>query len=496
MTSKGSEPAEPSSSDARGAEIRGKAAAGIAWVAGADAVIKSFALLGNIAFARLLAPEEFGLVAFGLTILMFGELLSDGGLGAGLIRRPEDPEEEELRVLLGYQLVLSIGLAVLIALIAAPLGRVGGVTAVMMIALPLLSFRTPTLILLERKLEFRAVAAAETVEQIAYYTWGITLVALGAGVWGLATASIIKTLTGTAMILRASPVPSLGPRYSWQRLRPLLGFGIKFQAVVLVNAVGIQLLNVGVAVVSGLAALGVWVLAWRILQVPFLLFGALWRVSYPAAAQLLSAGEDAKRIIERGVSLAAVSTGFILVTLMGVLSPLVPLIFGEQWGDVTTILPPILFALQLSGPISVATAGYLYAIGDVNAVLRAATVTSLVWLVVALPLIGPLGPLAIGLGGMISSILEAVVFTRATRRHAGTTLFRHVIGPWIAATLAGGAAWFVSRSVGHGLVAAALGATVGLIAYAVPNLVFGGEQMRALLVIAARLRRSGESESA
>jgi hypothetical protein len=46
---------------------------------------------------------------------MFVQLLSDGGLGVGLIRRPEAPQIEDLRVLLGYQIVLTVTLAAAIA---------------------------------------------------------------------------------------------------------------------------------------------------------------------------------------------------------------------------------------------------------------------------------------------------------------------------------------------------------------------------------------------
>src|SRR5271157_2670930 len=69
-------------------ELRGKAQSAVAVVASRNIVIKVVALLGNVVFARLLSPSDFGMVAFGLTVLAFAELLSDGGLGVGLIRRP------------------------------------------------------------------------------------------------------------------------------------------------------------------------------------------------------------------------------------------------------------------------------------------------------------------------------------------------------------------------------------------------------------------------
>ena len=212
-------------------ELRSRALSAVAMVAGRNVAIKIVALAGNVVFARLLAPSAMGTVAFGLTMLMLVQLLSDGGLGVGLIRRPEEPALEDLRVLLGYQLALTLLLACVIAAVSAPLGRVGEITAVMMIGLPLLAFRAPSSIVYERNLDYRPLLTVEVLEELTYYTWGVSTVLLGAGVWGLASASIAKALVGTVVMLVISPVGRLKPAYSWRRLRPMLGFGLKFQAV-------------------------------------------------------------------------------------------------------------------------------------------------------------------------------------------------------------------------------------------------------------------------
>lgn len=477
-------------------EIRTRAATGVAWVAGGNMVIKAMALLGNVALARLLVPSQFGLVAFGLTVLAFGEILSDGGLGAGLIRRKTPPKIEELRVLLGYQLIFTLVLSVGIASVAATLGETGSVTAVMMTALPLFAFRTPTLIVLERRLNFSPLIKAEAIEQLAYYAWGVALVALGAGVWGLATASIVKAIAGTAAMLRVSPVARLTPQYSWQRLRPMLGFGMTFQAVILVNAVRSLLLNIAVALVAGLATLGIWTLAWRLLQVPFLLFGPLWRVSYPASAQFLASGRSAGPVVERSAGLVAVATGFMLAPLAGAVSPAIPAVFGEQWSDVTSILLPIFFAIQVGGPVSVATAGYLYAVGNAAVVLRVAILVTVAWLLVSVPLLGPLGPAALGLGGMVASLLEAYSLSRSTRRHTGARFLKPILTPWMAATIAGFSACAVSRAVDHGILAAALGAGVGLGLYAIPIMLLRGDAVKSIVRLTSEiLRRRGAADA-
>jgi O-antigen/teichoic acid export membrane protein len=473
------------------AEIRSKALSAVALVAGREAMVKVAALLGNIAFARLLSPANFGMVAFGLAALFFVQLLSDGGLGVGLIRRPEEPHPEDLRVLLGYQLILTTILAIAVAAAAAPFGRTGLVTALMMPALPLLAFRAPSSIVFERNLNYAPLVRVEIVEQLSYYVWGILSLLLGAGVWGLASASVVKALVGTLAMLRVSPVARLTPSFTWRRLKPMLGFGVKFQAVQLVNTGGFQLLNFGVAGIGGLAVLGLWTLAWRLGQIPYLLFGALWRVSYPAAAQLLSAGESGRQMIERGLGLAAVGTGAILAPVTGSVSPLIPILFGHRWASVADVLPVAFFALQASGPVSVATAGYLYAVGDTATILRAASVTSVVWLLVALPLLPELGVVAVGVGWMVSSLVEMPLLSWPTRRRTGAVFLRPILTPWIAASVAGAAGWFVSRTVSHGLIAAVLGAVAATCVYAAPIVLFRRDAVLTIGRLATRAARPG-----
>jgi O-antigen/teichoic acid export membrane protein len=356
----------------------------------------------------------------------------------------------------------------------------------MMLALPLLAFRAPSSIVYERGLTFTPLLAVEVVEELTYYGWAIASIVLGAGVWGLASASVAKALVGTLVMVRVSRVGRLVPGYSWRRLKPMLGFGVKFQAVELVNTGGAQLLNIGIAGIAGFAALGLWALAWRVAQIPYLLFSALWRVSYPAAAQLLAAGESARRMIERGLGLAAVATGAILAPATGSLSPLVPAVFGHRWAPVADVLPVAFFALQASGPVSVATAGYLYAVGNTSTILLAATATSVVWLLVTLPLLPSLGVLAVGVGWMVASLVEIPILAMPVRRRTGAAFVRPILAPWIAASLAGASGWLISRSVSHGLVAALLGATVATCGYAVPIVLLRREATLSILRLAKR----------
>ena len=68
--------------------------------------IRALGFAGTIVLARLLVPADFGAVAIGSAIVVFINLVSDGGLGAALIRGDHDPSRRVFEELLGLQLAL------------------------------------------------------------------------------------------------------------------------------------------------------------------------------------------------------------------------------------------------------------------------------------------------------------------------------------------------------------------------------------------------------
>jgi hypothetical protein len=68
-----------------GPEVRRRAVAGAAVFTVRSAAIRVVGFAGTIVLARLLAPHDFGLLAFGSTLMVFAKYLLDGGLGAAWI---------------------------------------------------------------------------------------------------------------------------------------------------------------------------------------------------------------------------------------------------------------------------------------------------------------------------------------------------------------------------------------------------------------------------
>ncbi|MET9730999.1 oligosaccharide flippase family protein [Streptomyces sp. NPDC006458] len=429
-------------------ELRQRAKAGVFLVSTRGLVILLLGFAGNVIVARLLNPHDFGVVAIGMSFVLFAGLVSDGGLGAGLIRRREPPSDEELGALSALQLGVTVAMTALAVAVAVPLGRIAWVTAVMVASMPFVALQFPGRILLERALLYRRLVVVEMTQVLCFQGWAIGTVAAGFGVWGLATATVVRAVTGTVVMGFVCPAGLVRPRPEFRLIRPLVGFGLRFQAVSATWLLRDQVLNLCVAALGGVAQLGLWTLAKRLMEIPYLVMQSLWRVSFPTMSRLSADEERSARLVQQAVDIASVGMGFVLTVLAGSAPGLVPGIFGAQWREAAVVVPWACLGLAVGGVVSVATQGYLYAIGDAQAVLRASLLSAVTWLAVALPLLAPLGVVSVGLGWALSAAVEALVLGRATTRRIPVRLLRPLIAPTLLGVCGASLGWTVAAQGG------------------------------------------------
>jgi O-antigen/teichoic acid export membrane protein len=466
------------------AEVRRRASSALVVFGTRGLAIMLIGLASNVVLARLLTPHDFGLAAIGLTFVSFVGLLSDGGLGGGLIRRARPPDISELRALLAMQLTVTVVLAAGIAAVATPLGEGGRVVALMVCSMPLVALQFPGKITLERDLRFRPLALVELSQVLAYQAVAIGLVLGGAGVWGLAIGTLARALVGATVTNLVSPVRVLRPSFSWARVRPLLAFGMRLQLISGTWLAREQGLNAAIAAIGGVATLGLFSLAKRLLEVPYLIVTSLGRISFPAMSQLLAAKEQPGRLIERALSVTVVGTGIMLVALAGSGPGLVPGVFGEQWRAAADVLPGACLGMFVAGSIAVGTQGFLFAVGDADAVLRATALSAFAVFGVTLPLLPSLGTWAIGLGMLVSSLTEATILARATRGHTPVRFASILVLPTLLAVPSAAAGWWVSVNAGEDLPAGLGGAATAVSCFLAGLMLFRRGQLSAAYQVA------------
>ena len=448
--------------------VAAKAVSGAAIVAVRNVLLLVLSFGAYTVLARELSPHQFGTVAIGMAIVAFAGTLSNAGLGGALVSSAVQIDEPTLKSVFGLELVVTTTLWCLIALVALPFfGLIGQLTTVMALALPLGACVTPVSIVLERSLVYQTLARIELSQAIIYYLWAIGAVSLGMGVWGLVTAVLVRSLSTIVLYARARRDLFFLPSFSYARVRPLLRFGIKYQGTGFITVIRDEGLNLGIAAIAGTSVLGVWSLAQNILQVPFALFQTLWRVSFPATAQLIEAGADAGRLIHRGAKVTVIGTGLVLAPLAAGAPGLVPAIFGARWHEAGLVVPIACIALVISGPVSVATAGFLWASGDASAVLRATLAHSVVWLGATFAMLPLIGVLAIPIGWNIGSAVDLILLARYAGRHVPLNLGHEIAWPGMAAELAGAVGFACAFFAGKTFVSGVAGVIIALVTFTV-----------------------------
>jgi PST family polysaccharide transporter len=483
----------PRSGHLTSADIRRRAFSGAMLLGVKAVVVQALGLASTILIAHYLTPGALGEVAFGIMLTTLVAFVGGNqGLAGALIRRQEPPDARDLETALGLQLAIGLAIAFVVAAVALPFGTVGDLTALMVWAIPITACRVPAQTVLERDLAYRRLVSAEVAEVVLFQIWQIATVVAGWGVWGLATAVLWRAVTGTGVLVALTPDRYLRPRFDRGRSRRLLGIGLKIQATDLVDGLRDQGVNMSTAAIGGLPVLGLWSMAYRALQLPFMVFFSLYRVSLPAMSRLLALGRDPRPLIEDSVGLIAPPLGVVLVPMAACSPALFPAVLGERWAGAAGAIPPVCLGLMVAGPVLIAGIGYLWAIGDGKVPLRGSIYCAIAWFAVSLPLLPSLGATAVGFGLGAGFVAQTVVIVHGLRRHVRLSFRGPLLVPTAIAVAATTPAWIAARSVHPTLFVTAATAAGAAALYLGALFLFHRQVMRKILSFGLRplVRRS------
>ena len=401
-------------------------------------------------------PDELGVLAIGLSIVTFGNFVADAGLGASFVAQAQPPMRRQLQALAALQLSLTTAVAIVagaVAIVAFP--DVGVPVAVMAASLPVYVVRAPSIIMLERRLAYGTIAWIEVFETLAYAAWVGGCVVADAGLVPIAAGSVARALAGTVIALASVQSGRVRPRSSPGALSGVLRFGAMFQAGAAIYLGRAYVLNAGIIAIGGISVVGYSSIADRLIQIPFLVIGALSRVAFPALSRVVELA-DASELVRRGNLVLSPLVASASAGLVAAAPALVPALFGPSWNPAIGIVPGAAFALVVSGSLSVTIRALLYSRGDGATNVRQMIVMSAAWIAGTLALLPSIGPPAVGWGWLIGATVEAILLERVARRRFGI----HVAAAVIVASVLGGAiaaaGYFLCREAPPTLFTAAI----------------------------------------
>lgn len=326
--------------------LKDKTIKGTFW-SSADAFLgQGVTFLVGIVLARLLSPEEYGLIGIVtiFTTVMLG--IVDSGFSNSLIRKQKVTEDDYNTLFLfnlGVSVILYGVLFVGAPWIASFFGRPQLVALVRVMGLLLIiqSLSIVQMTSLSRKIDFKTKTKASVISAVISGTVGIIMAFAGFGVWSLVGQQLTRQLMYSGCLWAFNKWwPKL--KFSMDSLRYMWGFGWKLLLSGLLNNIWGEMKKVIVSKFYSPATLGQYSKAGEYANIfSSSLTSIIQRVTYPALAQVQ---DDKSRMVSayRRVIKTTMFVSVVCMFSLGAVSePLFYCLIGPQWHIAATYLPLI-----------------------------------------------------------------------------------------------------------------------------------------------------------
>lgn len=183
---------------------------GAAWLAGARVWSQALSLTVGVCLARVLEPDDFGVVAMVTVVTGFFTMLADLGLSTAVVQN-QSLTREQLSSIFWFNLLVAIGLAGALAVgsswVAAFYRRpeIIPLMCVLVLAFPLGALASVHSALLQKELHFAVLTRIQMVSSLAAGLLGVLVASLGGQAWALVTQTMAAALLSLAGVWWASP---------------------------------------------------------------------------------------------------------------------------------------------------------------------------------------------------------------------------------------------------------------------------------------------------
>ena len=333
-----------------------------------------------IVLARLLSPEEFGLMGMVLAVTGILGLFTEVGLSTATIQR-----ETITHAQVSNLFWINIALGALIGLVSMALSpaiawfygdpRLVGIMIVLSTVFFLSGATVQHRALLNRQMRFGAIAIVQVVSLLIGFVVGCVMALKGFSYWSLVgmqlcVAAVTLLITWSMCGWR----PSLPRRHTGTI--SLVAFGAQLTVSDLIARVAGRMDSILVGRFFGAEPLGLFTRAQVLLYRPLeQLLAPVGSVLIPVLSRVQTNEERYRRIFLRAYRLLGLATLPLMAALLALSEPLVLLLLGSKWGGAVPLFKGFTLA-AISIPLSFAASWLFLSQGRGQDLLRAYTILS------------------------------------------------------------------------------------------------------------------------
>ncbi len=333
--------------------LRQKTVSGLGWSFIDNIANQGITFLVGIVLARLITPEDYGMIGVILIFIALFNSIVDSGFSNALIRK-KDANDIDYNTIFFVNLVVSLLLYAALFVFSPFVGqffhqpKLNVLLKVTGVIVVINAFTIIQRTILVKAIDFKTQAKASLVSSILSGVGGITAAIVGWGVWSLVLQQILRQLLYTLVLwVSAHWRPSL--QFSFNSLKDLFGFGWKIALSGIINTLWKELYQIIIGRYYSIASLGQYTRAKQFSDgVTYGLLTVIQRVSFPSLSTIQDEDARLKAVLVKINKMTMYIIAPILIGLAACSTTLLEVLIGNQWGEAAVYLKIICIGTLLS----------------------------------------------------------------------------------------------------------------------------------------------------
>ena len=309
--------------------------------------------------ARLLSPDDFGLLAMATVFVNFAMIFSEMGISSALIQK-QDTHDRHYYSAFWFNIVVGLCLTLFFIAVSPLIARfykkpeLVPILAVISLNFFFSSFVIIQQTILTKEMDFRKLAIRDIIAVIISGIVGVVLAYNGFGVWSLVFQSVIFTLANAVLLWTVS---SWRPKFSFAMadIKDIFHFSANLTGFNIVNYFARNIDQLLIGKFLGAQALGYYSLAYKIMLYPLQnVSQVIVKVMFPAFARMQGELEKVRIAYMRMIKAISLIVFPLMCSLFAIAPDFVHFVFGIRWTPIIILIQ----ILSLCGLVqSISTTG-------------------------------------------------------------------------------------------------------------------------------------------
>ncbi len=316
--------------------LKARTITGLKWSFTDNAVNQIIQFAIGLVLARLLGPNEFGIIGMSLVFIAISETLVNSGLGSALIRK-QKCTEADYNTMFYTNIGMGIVSFIIVFFAAGAISRYFSNTElfllvrIMAINLIINSYGMVETAILTRNLDFKRQTKITLISNVFSGAIGIGMAIMGYGYWSLAARTLCQNFFRVIMLHASS---DWKPRimYSLESFKELFGFGVKLLGAGLIDTIYKNIYKLVIGKYFSVADLGYYTRAELFMNLPSQNIEiTTQRVTYPVLSSL--AGDDVilKTAYKKLIRLSFYISSTLMLLMIINAREIVLILLGANW---------------------------------------------------------------------------------------------------------------------------------------------------------------------